>query len=58
MRLREGEERRSAMWTILDENSTPIVWEERTRPGGVSTDFGGENGVRCTFRFYEAVEKA
>jgi hypothetical protein len=46
------------MWTILDENSTPIVWEERTRPGGVSTDFGGENGVRCTFRFYEAVEKA
>ena len=39
MRLREEEDegerwRRSAMWTILEENSTPIVWLERTRPVG------------------------
>ena len=54
IRLRdEGDEgercRRSAMCTILEENSTPIVWLERTRPvserervlvGGV--DGGGE----------------
>jgi hypothetical protein len=33
MRLRCDEfALRSAIWTILDENSTPMVWEDRTRP--------------------------
>jgi hypothetical protein len=33
MRLRFDEfALRSAMWTILEENSTPMVWEDKTLP--------------------------
>lgn len=56
------------MCTILEENSTPIVWLERTRPvseGGVlvgGVHGGGRerrgDGGRVTFGFYEAVEEA
>ena len=73
IRLRdEGDEgerwRRSAMCTILEENSTPIVWLERTRPVGEERVLVGlllmavgwveEEGGRVTFGFYETVEEA
>lgn len=46
------------MWTILDANSTPIVWLDRERPGVVvRLVCNGRRRDRSTFGFNKTMQK-